>query len=429
MNFDCENVEFIKPYIPEQNPNVDADQLQFLAHYMAKLDAYEREQKEWLAQAQHLVTRKSNFDKETVEMQKSRDTVFDLQKQISDTQTQIFNERDQIFKLARENDALQLSERDEKRKLFELMSITQPNDAIEYYDSRPGNPAQRKQIVPDTSHAIIDACSHTYGFAGGVYKASLKPKHIIRTINLPNPKIQEFEAEIARLRKQLDEDNAEQEQVLFKLKTARSEYEGEIQERYQEDQAKIAKLTKQIKGFQSEKNSAIVDHMDLAHNTEREVKCLTQQVQDLKNEHDKFVSYQMNTLSAAEKGKKAAESQATKKSKQVAAKFTNQATATERQIAQLRDELANLQKTYNDKINGLEGKYKKLQNDYKRLENRRKLETNGYKAELKNLKIQEAELAANGPKKVLRKAKTTEGDHLVVTNLLNPLNPELLPRP
>ena len=308
MNFDCENVEFIKPYIPEQQPNVDADQLQFLAHYMQKLDVYEREQKEWLAQAQHLVTRKSSFDKETVEMQNARDTVFALQKQISDTQTQIFNERDQIFKLARENDQLQLIERGEKKKLFELMSITNPNCAIEYQDSRPGNPAARKEIDPEYYPSY-------YSFAGGVYKTQLKPKHIIRTINLPNPKIQEFQAEIERLRQQLDDDNAEHEETLFKLKTAKSEYEGEIVERYNADQAKIAKLTKQIKGFQNEKNSCIFDHLELAHNTEREVKCLTQQTQDLKNEHDKFVSYQMNTLSAAEKGKKAAEGAATKKSK------------------------------------------------------------------------------------------------------------------
>ena len=54
----------------------------------------------------------------------------------------------------------------------------------------------------------------------------------------------------------------------------------------------------------------------------------------------------MNTLAAAEKGKKAAESQATKKSKTIAAKFTNQATATERDIAALRGELGTLQKAY-----------------------------------------------------------------------------------
>lgn len=423
MNFDCENVEFIKPYIPEQNPNVDADQLQFLAHYMTKLDAYEREQKEWLSQAQHLITRKSNFDTETTEMQKSRDSVFALQKQISDTQTQIFNERDQIFKLARENDQLQLTERDEKRKLFELMSITQPNDAIEYKDVRPGNPAPRKESVALASW-------QTY-FAGGVYKTNLKPKHVIRTINLPNPKIQEFQAEIERLRKQLDEDNAEHEEVLFKLKTARSEYEGEIVDRYNADQKRIAQLTKQIKGFQSEKNSCIVDHLELAHNTEKEVKCLTQQTQDLKNEHDKFVSYQMNTLSAAEKGRKAAENQATKKSKQIAAKFTNQATATERQVAALRDELKNLQSTYQDKIGALERKYKKLQDDYRRLENRKKLETQGYKSELTNLKIQEAnklkEIEAaktNGTGKSLsRKAKPKICERCVVKHTLNPERP------
>ena len=110
-----------------------------------------------------------------------------------------------------------------------------------------------------------------------MYKTKLKPKHVIRTNNLPNPKITEFEDEIARLRATLEEDQASHEEVLFRLKTERSEYEGEIQGRYNDDQAKIQKLTKAIKGFQSEKNSAIVDYLSLAHNTEREVKCLTQQ--------------------------------------------------------------------------------------------------------------------------------------------------------
>ena len=111
-----------------------------LAYYRQRINDFDKERKEWLERLESVRQSQAEKHKTDWELKKRKDEIAELQKTISESKLSLFDERQQILKLTRENDLLKIKEIEDRKKISELLALT---DSVEeeitmYKDLRPG---------------------------------------------------------------------------------------------------------------------------------------------------------------------------------------------------------------------------------------------------------------------------------------------------
>jgi len=118
----------------------EEDSTTLLAFYRERINAFVKEREEWLQKLDQLLAAKEEFHTQAWELQSKREEVADLQKSISESKVSLHNEREQKLKLKRENDMLKIREFENRKRIYELMTLNEPEKENNFYkDLRPGN--------------------------------------------------------------------------------------------------------------------------------------------------------------------------------------------------------------------------------------------------------------------------------------------------
>lgn len=126
---------FLKMAINDEN---EANTL--MTYYRNRLADFDKERQEWLEKIE--LSRQSQEEKHKTdwELHKRKDEISELQTTISELKLSLFDERQHILNLKKENDLLKMKELQDRKKIAELLSLTNSveEEIIMYKDLRPG---------------------------------------------------------------------------------------------------------------------------------------------------------------------------------------------------------------------------------------------------------------------------------------------------
>lgn len=132
---DIDKNMFLKLAINDEN-----EMNTLLSYYRARLSDFDQERQDWLEKLETLRQSQEEKHKSDWELQKRKEEISELQKTISELKLSLFEERQQILKLKKENDLLKMKEIEDRKKIAELLSMTNSveEEVIMYKDLRPG---------------------------------------------------------------------------------------------------------------------------------------------------------------------------------------------------------------------------------------------------------------------------------------------------
>jgi len=117
----------------------EEDSTTLLAFYRDRINAFGKEREEWLQKLDQLTAAKEEFHVQSWDLQAKREEVADLQRSVSESKVSLHSEREQKLKLKRENDMMKLREFENRKRIYELMVLNEPEKENTFYkDLRPG---------------------------------------------------------------------------------------------------------------------------------------------------------------------------------------------------------------------------------------------------------------------------------------------------
>lgn len=380
----------------------DQDKDQLLTYYRSRLDLFEREREEWLEKLESTRVKQEEVHKQSWELKGRCDEVRTLQQQLSDLQVVLLNEREQIAKLARENDTLQLQGQESQRKIAELLSIVHPiqQEVTFFQDKRPQSvlsypqSASLASLPAQRTAQYCGTCKNTSEVTGRVNekhttrlgRTTSTPKHVIKTVYLPNEQMNTLALEVDTLRKQLDQEHALHSSALQALQEDRRIREHEFRLNMDAAAEKTAALTQSLAKEESSHTEAVKDYLRLRHQSQIRERTLIEKTQELENKVDSLLSQLRHTRVKTASEIKEAERVAEEKAKDFTHKFRSEAVDNEESMQVMREQYMQLQGIYKEKVSELEGKLVRLQQRYRDLEERKGLEVAGYKQEVQTLR-------------------------------------------
>ena len=120
--------------------NDDNELNSLLAYYRERINAFDREREEWLQRLEDLKISQGEKHKNEWELHKRRDEINELRSKLNESKVALFEERQQMLRLRRENDQLKLKEREDRKKIAELLLLTDSveQEVVLQRDVRPG---------------------------------------------------------------------------------------------------------------------------------------------------------------------------------------------------------------------------------------------------------------------------------------------------
>jgi DNA repair exonuclease SbcCD ATPase subunit len=112
-----------------------------LGYYRKRIDELQEERLNWLEQVELAKLSQEDFQKNELELERQIQEIAELQKTISDSHMVLFEEKELVIKLRREAEELRAKAGDDRRKIKELLALTNVGEkGITYYkDCRPGS--------------------------------------------------------------------------------------------------------------------------------------------------------------------------------------------------------------------------------------------------------------------------------------------------
>jgi len=113
---------------------------QVLGYYRKRIDDLQEERLNWLEQVELAKLAQEDFQKNELELERRVQEIAELQKSISDSHIALFEEKELVIKLRREAEEFRAKAVDDRRKIKELLALTDAGEkGITYYkDCRPG---------------------------------------------------------------------------------------------------------------------------------------------------------------------------------------------------------------------------------------------------------------------------------------------------
>jgi len=362
------------------------DSRTMLAFYRDRIKAFDREREEWLQKLEQLTAVKKETLYEASELQRKREEVADLQRSISEAKISLHNEREQKLKLLRENDTLKIIELENRKKIYELMVLNDPREKENafYRDLRPEVKSQMKNDLSIQLNKRSSNTKEEKAFAGS-QKNTKMTNDVLKTIYLPNEQINTIAIENENLKRRLREEeiaHAEQIDVLREELRIREE---EHFNRQEADLDRIQELADKNKKLETYKGMIAKEYFSLRLQVNERKQQLQGENEILKINYDGLSQKVTNHERKVEVEYKIAAETLGKKSEEYTQKYQNTIRQKDEALIMVKEQYAQVQKTYLNKLQTIEENLANLANKYSTLEKRRMIENEDFKAETKDL--------------------------------------------
>ncbi|KAJ3332667.1 Coiled-coil domain-containing protein 77 [Blyttiomyces sp. JEL0837] len=312
--------------------------------------------------------------------------IADLQRALSDAQTQLFDERKQLLRLIAENDELKIQELKDRKKLNYLLSFgISPESEVTYFrtnlDKRHvKGRAPLKESAPQANNAD-----------SGAAKRPTPGGEEVEYLNLT----------ISSLRSQLDEQRRTYEEIIAGFERDRKTLFEEDKIRQEHETAKIGELMDKLNSLRALNRENIREMLHLKktyHSNERRLiddkAKLTQEILDLKNK----LSAEKTRQDSAEKMIEVAVS---KKHEDTISDLKTQLLQTQDDFRECNQKLLEMEKSTKKRANQLTERLHLLTTSYNNLKRRRDYEIEGFTNDIlllrKQLKVLEKSILKYGP--------------------------------
>ncbi len=384
----------------------------------------EKEMQEYLAKIDEIsLSYKKQHDVEW-ELRRRESEIQALQEALSNAQLYIFDERERSIKLQHENDLLRIQELEDRRKIRDLLSLTQPvaQEVTYFKDCRPDQltkhvmlnrtvkkPFTHPKSKPNTEIKGGEICIEEQGESEStvpetipvstpkpVTKTTSKPSppnqtqstsgRILRTVFMPNEKTDSLVLQIEALQTHIEESErlwAEKEKVLLEERKVRVDEENA---RAESDRATITKLQSELHRVTNLNMKTTREYFVLSHNFRINSRKQREDVEIAKMETATLQSAIENMKKKSKKDAKMLVDSAREQGEEFAKHFRQQTMLRENDLLALQDEMVVNKENYESKIQDLQKRYNKLNKSYKELTQRRAVDLEGFNTDVANLR-------------------------------------------
>jgi len=215
-------------------------------------------------------------------LRKRMDEISDLQKALNDAQTYLFDERQHVLKLYAENDELKIQELEDRRKIQQLLAISQPrHEEITYFKSRA--PEKIHRYLPRDSQQSLTKSTGSIGCTSNVTAGSMAAGsavggtpmagsvRVLRTVYLPHEQTDTLLLTIESLRAQLDEQQKLSSQQMQALEEERRTVQEMVSVRAQAERDTIQSHETKVRQLQEALCATTKDYIALKNSVHTQV--------------------------------------------------------------------------------------------------------------------------------------------------------------
>eukprot|EP00039_Didymoeca_costata_P021041 m.343214 g.343214 ORF g.343214 m.343214 type:complete len:471 (+) comp22528_c0_seq1:246-1658(+) len=270
---------------------------ELLDYYREKISEFDAEQEEMI---QKLEKYKATFDshhQQSWNLSQRDEEVRQLQQALSDMQMYLFQERDHVLRLYAENDRLKIQEFEDRKKIQQLLGLTQPvEEEVTYFRedediSLVGARGQAAKILSKTKN-----------------QNERKLQNIRDLVELRKPeKVESLVLTIEALQAQIEENAKlakDKEEALLEDRRVREE---EFQTELNKEAQKLKEMMEKLHHTQDLLYDSTRDYLELKFNNRarekswaEEKQSLLQRIDDLKQDIDGYETEMMNVKAAQE---------------------------------------------------------------------------------------------------------------------------------
>lgn len=367
----------------------DEDKEKLLQHYRNRLSMFEKEEQEWLERYESIMSSNTEYHDKTAVVQAKYDQIHSLQKRLSELQGALFTERQQTIKLAGDNAKIQIVNQDNRRKIAELLALTAPKDSgLTYYqDKRPNKTTKGKGKA-----VYCNICANCKVFEGHEHhhdklgRVTDTPSNILKTVYMPNEKMNTLALEFEALSKQCDHERAMYESELQALQDDQRVRDREIELRLKSDQEKIDELSVILRKSKEAHTNIMKEYLKARHSSQQNSLHIQQTIQKLRQDNQEMITNLRSTnISTKEQLRDLIKREETK-TNDFSSRYRRQTMNNEEALVIIREEYSKLQQEYSDKIEELEQKITRLTEQYRILEKQRYDQEDLYKERVQGLR-------------------------------------------
>ncbi|GMH33975.1 hypothetical protein BSKO_01809 [Bryopsis sp. KO-2023] len=351
---------------------------ELLSYYKARVADFEKEREELVNRVAKCGVDQADLHTLEWENKKRADEIWDLQKDLSDAHTYLFEERERLLQLQSENDSLRLQEVEDRKKIQHLLSLTQPGEQEITY-VRDGRP-DAVTVYPRGREPL--ACKRNKGATG------VGPERVLRTVYLPTANADSLLLKVESLQAQLNEQRqfaSERVAALLEDRKIREQDEAShrmnFQQQTDQQSQKIQKLEEILR-------TTTRDYI-LARKEKQmaEARAATHEARTI--QETRQLSEELKMVQKGSKEELATVQQAAQETvEDYVTKFREQVRVCEDEISGLETVHASMKGQYEQRASDLETKVQKLTEKNKQIEYRRALDLEGFTSDISLLRKQ-----------------------------------------
>lgn len=400
---------------------------ELLKYYRERLAASEDELQQMRSRVEACETSQAAQHKARWELHKRMEEITDLQKALSDSHVYLWEERERCQRLQAENDELKIQEVEDRRKIQHLLSLVEPvmQDVTYIRDGAPETMtlhahARATTTSAPASRSVRAAAPAPAGSAGGAGGTGERPR-VLRTVYLPNEKVDSLLLTIESLRAQMQQsEQLARERVAALLEDRRLRMEEERARRSVEAE-KLQESELTVERLQALLHKYTKDYLALKHDALQTQRVERETIEALRVDNRQIKEQMAAERASAEVEVHAVSTSAKQSSEQYVNLFRQQVCDTERTMGLLKDRHSGLQQALVMRVKELEEVASRTKQQYKQLEERRRLEAEGFRSELTLMhkELQRVELRVFGQRTPL--AELGEEETLAAVGARGPL--------
>eukprot|EP01083_Nonionella_stella_P072056 194019_1 len=365
---------------------------QFCTYYRKQIDDFETERESFEGALRNRLDSHEILHSLEKEVAQAEREVEDLQKSLSDAHVYLFDEREEVMKLTAENDQLEINELENRRKIRELLALTDPKSDMHTDIAKKRASKKKKRSIPKMNPQISSHSSITNGVSttendedtGNLQKSDVQ----IRTIVLPNESADSLKQVIESLKRQLEEQVSSSREHYSKEIEARRVRDEEWRAKYKTQNETAQHLQKKTAEISQLLNNTTRDYLSLRKLAqlqersliERQVACLKENMR-LRQKH--FL-IKKNVQSKSEEVRL----EAVSNSEEFIAKFRKQTVTEKAALSRLTKTFAVCQRNFSIKTKKLDTQLQSMRKRHQTLEYRHQLELEGFSNDLRSMQEQ-----------------------------------------
>ena len=336
---------------------------ELLRHFKSRVATFEEERNVLLGKIDECKLQHKEKHKLEFELRRREEEVRDLQKALSEAHTCLFEERERFLEVQRDNDDLRLQEIEDRKRIQQLLSLTQPvEQEITYSRNTKPETVEFYPVSRDESDGDQD---------GG--------KATLRTVIMPTEHTDTLLLKVESLKSQLDEHKKFANERIAALLEDRRIREQEEDRHRQHYESERHDLQDKLRNTEELLYRATKDVLTMRQEKQEAETAATEAVSGLNSVQDVLVS-------KFEKENRRIERKTTKKYEERLRTYKARLEQNETEMANMEAAHSALKFNYEKRIGELGSALSKLRKQHKQLEYRRALDLTGFNSDISHLR-------------------------------------------